>query len=213
MRGVYLHPPNAFDPPLSLINSVGGRWEVGSGKREAGDGEFPHGTNLTYCESARSLTILFPAKSPSLHRALYLLRSSALKELCPPIKSLTPKVIFGTDTCRQAPDYLMIVQVKLPLQDTEIGIQSLILIAIALNMLDRLALPVSRLLDYDPPPPLLLDHDPSPPHLLDHELSPMIFQVMTQVRSALDVWAPLSLPKQLARENFSLNNREKNLIL
>ncbi|KAK9192527.1 hypothetical protein WN944_003220 [Citrus x changshan-huyou] len=70
-----------------------------------------------------------------------------------------------------------------------------------------------RLLDHDPPPPLLLDHDPSPPRLLDHELSPMIFQVMTQVRSALDVWAPLSLPKQLARENFSLNNREKNLIL
>ncbi|KAK9229755.1 hypothetical protein WN944_022721 [Citrus x changshan-huyou] len=70
-----------------------------------------------------------------------------------------------------------------------------------------------RLLDHDPPPPLLLDHDPSPPRLLDHELSPMIFQVMTQVRSALDVWAPLSLPKQLARENFSLNNGEKNLIL
>ncbi|KAK9184736.1 hypothetical protein WN943_025087 [Citrus x changshan-huyou] len=70
-----------------------------------------------------------------------------------------------------------------------------------------------RLLDHDLPPPLLLDHDPSPPRLLDHELSPMIFQVMTQVRSALDVWAPLSIPKQLARENFSLNNREKNLIL
>ncbi|ESR45115.1 hypothetical protein CICLE_v10003323mg [Citrus x clementina] len=43
-----------------------------------------------------------------------------------------------------------------------------------------------RLLDHDPPPPLLLDHDPSLPRLLDHELSPMIFQVMTQVRSALD---------------------------
>ncbi|KAK9229573.1 hypothetical protein WN944_022536 [Citrus x changshan-huyou] len=43
------------------------------------------------------------------------------------------------------------------------------------------------LLDHDSPPPLLLDHDPSPPRLLDHELSPMIFQVMTQVRSALDV--------------------------
>ncbi|KAK9205089.1 hypothetical protein WN943_015355 [Citrus x changshan-huyou] len=43
------------------------------------------------------------------------------------------------------------------------------------------------LLDHDPPPPLLLDHNPSPPRLLDHELSPMIFQIMTQVRSALDV--------------------------
>ncbi|KAK9175818.1 hypothetical protein WN944_027828 [Citrus x changshan-huyou] len=73
--------------------------------------------------------------------------------------------------------------------------------------------PVGEKSDHDPPPPLLLDHDPSPPRLLDHELSPMIFQVMTQVRSALDVWAPLSLPKQLARENFSLNNGEKNLIL
>lgn len=35
------------------------------------------------------------------------------------------KVILGTNTCGQAPDYLMLVQVKLPLQDTEIGIQSL----------------------------------------------------------------------------------------
>ncbi|KAH9726036.1 Histone-binding protein MSI1 [Citrus sinensis] len=35
------------------------------------------------------------------------------------------KVILGTDTCGQAPDYLMLAQVKPRLQDTEIGIQSL----------------------------------------------------------------------------------------
>ncbi|GAY64886.1 hypothetical protein CUMW_237030, partial [Citrus unshiu] len=52
---------------------------------------------------------------------------------------------------------------------------------------DGVSLAPCLLLDHDPPPPLLLDHDPSLPRLLDHELSPMIFQVMTQVRSALDV--------------------------
>ncbi|KAH9685696.1 Flavone 3'-O-methyltransferase 1 [Citrus sinensis] len=51
---------------------------------------------------------------------------------------------------------------------------------------DGVSLAPCLLLDHDPPPPLLLDHDPSLPRLLDHDPSPMIFQVMTQVRSALD---------------------------